>query len=326
MAQPYKIEISSRTIIFTIVFILLLQLLWIVRELIFSLIIAFIIMSALSPVVSYLERYKVPRTLSTLIIFLSIMSGIGFIFSWIVPAVATETTLLFKNITHYLGGVSHNVGLDQDFFTKSIPSITNNAVLITKNIFSSVIFFISTLFFSFYFLVEEHAIKNFLLKFFDRQKAQAIAEIFEKAEYRMRAWLWGELILMLIIGIVTFIGLSLLGIPYALPLALIAGLLEAVPIIGPIIAALPAILIVSSQSSILILAIVALYFIIQQLENQIVVPFIMKKAVGLNPIVTLAALIIGGKLAGFLGIFLAIPIMLFLETILVEAAQMRSQS
>lgn len=325
MNNTHKIEISSKTILFAIAVILLLQLLWIVRELLFSFIIAFIIMSALGPAVSHLERYKIPRGLTTLVIFAAIISSVVFVFSWIVPIVAQETTSLFKNLTDYIREVSRPLGgsTEQDFLTKYIPNITNNAVLITKNIFSSLIFLISTIFFSFYFLVEEHAIKKFLLHFFGTQEANAIASIFEKAEVRMRSWLWGELVLMIIIGLVTFVGLTLIGVPYATPLAIIAGILEAIPILGPTISAIPAIIIVSSQSYVYILAVIALYFIVQQLENQIVVPLVMKRAVGLNPIVTLAALIVGGKLAGFLGILLAIPVMLFLETVLVEVARLR---
>src|SRR4030042_4710135 len=101
---------------------------------------------------------------------------------------------------------------------------------------------------------------------------------------------------MLAIWILTFIGLSLIGVRYALPLAIIAGLLEIVPILGPILSAIPAFIVASASSYFLGLATIALYFIVQQIENQIIVPLVMKKAVGLNPIVTLTALIIGGTL------------------------------
>ncbi|MEK6952953.1 MAG: AI-2E family transporter, partial [Nanoarchaeota archaeon] len=100
-------------------------------------------------------------------------------------------------------------------------------------------------------------------------------------------------------------------------LSLIAGLLEIVPILGPVIATLPAFIIAFSDSAFSGLAVIALFFVIQQAENQIIVPYVMKKAVGLNPIVTLAALIIGGRIGGVLGILLAIPTTLFIESIFV---------
>ena len=139
----------------------------------------------------------------------------------------------------------------------------------------------------------------------------------------MRAWLWGQLILMLAIGLVTYVGLILLGVRYALPLAVFAGLLEIVPILGPTISTVPAFIVTASQNMFSGLTVIALYFIIQQIENQVLVPVVMRRAVGLNPIVTLTALIIGGKLGGILGLLLAIPITLCVETVINEMANMR---
>jgi len=123
---------------------------------------------------------------------------------------------------------------------------------------------------------------------------------------------------MIIIGVLTYIGLTLLNIKYALALSLIAGLLEIVPVLGPVLSSIPAIIIGLSDSMFSGLAVIALYFVIQQAENQIIVPYVMKKAVGLNPIIILSALIIGGRVGGVLGILLAIPITLFVESVLIE--------
>lgn len=324
MQQPprlYKIEISAKTIIFTIVVLLLLQLLWLVRELLFSFIIAFIVMSAFNPLVSRLGRWRIPRVLSTMIIFIVVLGGIGYLFAWILPPVVHETTILLRNLPDSFQGFNFN--WDQNFFTKYVPDITGNAFSFLRNTFSNIIFAISTIFFSFYFLVEEEVVKKTMIRFFDKKDADAIADMFSRAEKRMREWVWGELILMLSIGITTYVGLTLLGIRYAVPLAVLAGLLEVVPIIGPIISAIPAFLITSTQSLFTGFTVVALYFVIQQLENQVLVPVIMNRAVGLNPIITLTALIIGGKLGGTLGIILAIPATLCIETVTAEIIRLR---
>ena len=163
-----------------------------------------------------------------------------------------------------------------------------------------------------------------MLHFFDKQKAHEVSDIVDKAEKRMRAWFWGELTLMFVIGTLTFIGLNIIGVRYALPLAIIAGLLEIAPVIGPIISAIPAFIVGIGDTQYLGMAVVILYFIIQQFENQVIVPLVMKRAVGIAPIATLSALIIGGKIAGVIGILLAIPTALFLETIIVEIAKNRS--
>jgi len=114
--------------------------------------------------------------------------------------------------------------------------------------------------------------------------------------------------LMLIIGCLTFIGLYFLNVPYVLILALIAGLFEIIPYIGPIIAAIPAVILAFLVSPLLALLVVVLYIVIQQLENYVIVPQIMKKAVGLNPIVIIVVMLIGAKLAGVLGLILAVPL------------------
>ncbi len=323
--KVYKFEISAKTILFTIAVLLLLKLLWIVQELIFSFLIAFIVMSALNPLVSFLERKRIPRGLSAFVIFIGLITGIGYVFSWIIPPLVDETTHLFKNIPDYVRTLNKtfNLDLQTDLVARSIPNLTSNTLNFARNLLSNIIFVISTIFFSFYFLVEQNIIRKFLLHFFDKGKAHEVSEIFDKVEKRMRAWFWGQLTLMFIIGLATFIGLSLLGVRYVLPLAIIAGLLEIAPVVGPILSAIPAFIVALSDSYFSGMAVLVLYFIIQQLENQVIVPQVMKRAVGLVPLATLAALIVGGKIAGFVGILLAIPATLFIETIMVEIAKNR---
>lgn len=321
----HKIEISAKTIVFAVVLLILLQAVWVVRELLFSFVIAFIIMSAFNPVVTWFEKWRIPRVVSTLIVFALTISGVGFLFAWLIPPIVKETTILFKNFPDYLKNleIGSDLKLSENLFSQYGSSVTTGAFDFLKSTFSNVIFLISTIFFSFYFLIEEHVIRRLLMKFFDKKNAGAIAEIFDKAELRMRAWLWGQLILMLAIGLVTYVGLMVLGVRYALPLAVFAGLLEIVPILGPTISAVPAFIVTASQNMFSGLSVIVLYFIIQQVENQVLVPVVMRRAVGLNPIVTLTALIIGGKLGGILGLLLAIPITLCVETVINEMANMR---
>jgi len=314
-----KIEISSKTIVFTVLFLLLLNFIWAVRELIFSLFIAFIIMSALKPLVTLLEKYKIPRTIGTFIAYVVFLGTFIEILSFIFPPLISETILLFRNFPSILESLIPNVRrMDLSFMTQYIPNITSEVFNFARYIFSNAVFTISTIFFGFYFLVEENPMKNFLTQFFSDEKTNRVVSIFEKVEKRMNAWFWGEAVLMVLVGLLTFLGLNLIGMKYALPLAVLAGLLEVVPNLGPVISAVPAALVGFSQSYMMGIAALALAFIVQQLENNLIVPFVMKKAVGLNPIITLIALVVGGKLAGVLGVLLAIPISLFVETVLVE--------
>jgi len=323
-----KIEISSKTIIFTIVLILLLNFLWLIRDLIFSLFIAFIIMSALRPFVAFLTKYKFPKILSVFLVFTAFIASFVFLLTVVVPPLIIESLLLFANLPAILDNSIFDIkAVNIESFSQYIPDITDNAFKFANTIFSNIFFVVSTLFFSFYLLLDDDVIKTTLLKFFDSERSKQISEVFEKAHRRMNAWFWGQATLMLVVGVMTFIGLSLIGMGrYAIPLAVLAGLFEVVPNLGPVVSAIPAVLIGLSQSYFLGLAAIALYLIVQQLENNLIVPYIMKKAVGLSPIVSLIALIIGGKLAGIIGVLLAIPTTLFIETIVLEILSYRKTS
>jgi len=124
----------------------------------------------------------------------------------------------------------------------------------------------------------------------------------------MGAWLRGQLILCFIIGLGVFIGLTVLGVEYALVLGLIAGLLEMIPYVGPWTAAALAIFIALGQAPALALIVLIYFVVLQQAENNLLVPKIMRKAVGLNPIISILAVITGAKLAGFIGVLFAIPV------------------
>ena len=318
--MPQKIEISSKTIIFTVLFLLSLQMLWQIRELIFSLFIAFIIAGALKPGVDYLEKRKIPRALASFLIYLFFILLIVGIFNLILPPLVIEISHLFKNLPFIIKRTfpSAPINFFTNFFTQNLPGIANQAFDIIKGIFSNVIFVTSTLFFGFYFILDNHLIKKLLGSFFEDSEVNRIEYIIDKGQKRMASWFWGEAILMLVIGVMTYIGLTVIGMKYVLALSVLAGLLEVVPTLGPITSAVPSFLIGLSYSPVLGASTIALNFIIQQLENNLIVPFIMKKVVGLHPIVTLIALIIGGKLAGIIGVILAVPTTIFVETVLIE--------
>jgi len=319
--KPQKIEISAKTIVFTVLFILSLGLLWQIRELIFSLFIAFIIAGALKPSVDFLERIKFPRVVASFIIYLLFIFIIYSVFALIIPPLLSEMVFLFKNLPKIIKSIlpHSDIVFNFDFLTQNIPSITNQTLTFIKNLFSNAIFVTSTIFFGFYFLLEKNLEGKLLNNFFEEIEIKKIEIISNRAQKRMSAWFWGEIILMIVVGTMTYIGLNIIGMKYVLALAVLAGLLEVVPNLGPIASSIPAILIGLSYSPVVGLYCAVLYLVVQQLENNLIVPLVMKKAIGLHPIVTLIAMVIGGKIAGILGILLAVPSTIFMETILIES-------
>lgn len=315
-----RIEISSRTIVFTVFFLLALGLLWQIKDLIFSLLIAFIIAGALRGVVDLLTRIRLPRMVASIAVYIFFVSGFFYIFTLIIPPLTGELTVLFKSLPQIVDVGLPSVGsyINFDFLSQNLPGLTNQTIEFIKGLFGNAIFITSTLFFGFYFLLEKNLAEKLLGDLFEDIEVKRIALIAERAQKRMSSWFWGEVALMFVVGILTYVGLTIFGIKYALALAVLAGLLEVIPTLGPIISAIPAVLIGASQSPVLGISMVILYFVVQQLENNLVVPFIMKKVTGLHPITILIALIIGGKLAGILGVILAVPTTLLLETVIVE--------
>ena len=318
----YRVEVSAKTIIFTVFFILLLFLFWVVRDLLFSLFIAFIIMSAVKPPVAYFEKKGIPRKLTTFLVFVFLFVFFGFLLSWIIPPLSQEVSLFVKYAPLMFRHINSPILslLNLQSLTQYIPGVTNQALTIIKSIVSNAMFLVGTVFFSFYFTAEKDVVEKIVIRFFNETKTRRVVTLFDRIEKRMSAWLWGELLLMTVIGCMTFVGLNLIGVRYALPLAIIAGLLEVVPNLGPVLSTIPAFFIAITQSYFLGFSTIALYFIVQQLENNLIVPYIMRKAVGINPIVTLIALIVGGRVGGILGILLAIPLTLFFESIVSEVA------
>ncbi len=142
----------------------------------------------------------------------------------------------------------------------------------------------------------------------------------------MGAWVRGQLFLSLVIGVLVYIGLFLLNVPYALTLAIAAGVLEVVPVIGPIVASIPGILLAFTISPVLALGVAVMYFVVQQLENHLIVPQVMGRAVGLNPLVVILAIAVGSRLLGIMGALLAVPLTVVLQIIVLEVLLEKEKS
>ncbi len=315
-----KIEVTYKTILLLLLIVGGIYLVWLAGDLIYSLVIAFILMSALRPMVQVMQKKGTPRFLAVFIAYFSFVLFFSFLLVIVIPPIVTQIITLIGSLPLMLQSLNPQLAhvINVDSLAGYLPNVTNVVFQFASGLFSNLLFIVSTLFFGFYFLLEENLLKNLFEHFFPEATANRIIAVVEKAEKRMSSWFWGELVLMTIIGVMTFIGLQFINMTYILPLAVLAGILEVVPNIGPTIAVIPAFIIGISQSYILGISTIVLYTLIQQLENNLIVPVVMKKAVGINPIMSLIALIIGGRLGGILGVLLAIPVYLILETILEE--------
>jgi predicted PurR-regulated permease PerM len=196
-------------------------------------------------------------------------------------------------------------------FGKQLISSTSGSQTVftrTLGIFNGVFSIITILVVSFYLVAEQKGMREFIKSLVPPHHQEFTMSLVDKIQKKMGMWIIGQILLSVSIFLLTFAGLSLLGVKYALFLALLAGLLEVVPYIGPIISAIPAVFFAFMQSPPLAIAVLVLYIIVQKIEGYVLVPKIMQKTVGTSPLVVLVALLIGFKLAGILGLLLAVPL------------------
>lgn len=315
-----KIEISIKTILVGLAIFFLLHFIWDMKDLFFSLFIAYIVKSALKQPIQMLTQKGLSQKLAVILVFAVFFLGLGMLFSFIIPPLIAETTLFINQLPGIIKNVQSTLPINLNALpiVEYIPNVTNRFIFVLGSVFSNVSFFLSTIFFSVYLALDSNLITRACSYFASKNQIEKIIRIENEIERRLGKWLLGQLFLMFIIGATTYVVLSLLGVRYALPLGIIAGLLEAIPNIGPIIAAIPAFLVGFSQYPLLGFFTVFGSIGIQQFENQIVVPMVMKRVVGIHPILTLIILIIGGKYTGVLGMLFAIPLFLVVRTILTE--------
>lgn len=312
-----KIEISHRTIIFTIFFLIFICFLYQIRQVILLLFVSFITMAALNPLINKMEKFKIPRPVTILLIyFLFFGSLIGLIASF-VPVLISQTALLLENLPQLIEKLNFlNVQISPSDYSDHLARIPGNAFKIIASTFSNLIGLFTFAVITFYLLMERKNMKGYLHVLFRRDGEKMAGEFIDKLEKKIGGWVRGELILMFLVGLMSYTGLLFLDLEFALPLAVLAGFLELVPNIGPTIAMIPAVIVGLAVSPVMGLTVAALYFLIQQLENNLIVPKVMQKSVGLNPLVTLVVLMIGLRLGGALGILLAVPIFLALKIII----------
>lgn len=283
------------------------------KEVVLAVFIAYIIMAALFPFVQFLKRKKISNSIAVLVVYsTAILIFIILVFP-LIPFLISQLQSLFSTFPKYLDKSARifHVNIDiptiTSYVTSDVGSLFQNAVSVTKKVFGGVFSFLTVFAISFYLLLDHDNIAMRIVSLFSKRMQKKSRAVFYRIEDKLGAWFRGQIVLSFSIGFLTWIALLILGLPFALPLALLAGILEIVPTIGPIISAIPAVIIALNISPTMALLVVLLYIIIQLLENNILVPRIMEKAVGLNPIVIILGVIIGSKLMGIAGALLAVP-------------------
>jgi len=312
--KKHIVAIDPLSVVVAAVLLFALFLLFQVKSVVVLLFLAFILMTALHPWVDFMnKRLRMPRGLAIFISYISVITFFVLLCGLVIPPLGQELYQLVKTIDiPYFQDEIRAFSLDISQISQIADRVGSSVTIlfeILTSTFNSVFTIMTILVFSIYLMIDRPYLHRKIAWFTKEKKYFDIAEKFlDDLEFQLGGWVRGQFLLMLIIGFVTYVGLRLLNIPYALPLALLAGILEIVPNLGPTVASIPAIILAYVSGGPVMAGVIALFYLVmQQLENNIIVPRIMKESADVNPLIAMVVIITGLSLGGVVGALISVP-------------------
>jgi predicted PurR-regulated permease PerM len=318
MVHSFIKYLLRNQVILALVLVLLAWFIWQTKDILAGIFIAYILMAALLPAVRYLRKIGFPKVIATIIPFFGIILFLLLIIFPLFPFFIDQVKSLLIGFPVYLResgtilGITMNPIQIEEIISSEINSIGRNAVAVTTAVFGGVFSILTILIISFYLLLNHNGFTRAFAGLFHDGVHDHVLQTLHIVDEKLGAWVRGQIVLSVFIGGLTWISLTLLGLPYATPLAIMAGLLEILPTLGPTLAAIPAVIVALTISPTMAIIVAGLYIIIQLIENNLLVPKIMERAVGLNPVIVIIAITIGANIMGVVGALLSIPFISFL--------------
>lgn len=321
--QKTAIEISWETIWKIIVAGMVVAAFFAASNVVITLLLSLVIATAFDGSVTFLEKKRVPRAVGTLLIFITTLTLLAVLLYIIVPLAVLELRQFLQGLSILSIPIIDESQAHQIFerIQQGLSGFIGALFQSGTSILGAVGYFLGnlltvivTIVLSFYFTISPGGVERFIRTVFPADKEAYVLALYGRVKKKMSLWFRGQLLLMLAVAALTFIGLTVLGVPYALILSIIAGLLEIVPVVGPVLSGALAFLVAAPSSITLGIYVAILFVAIQQLEAHLLVPFIMRRSLGLSPAVVIIALLVGNQFAGIAGTILAIPLtMVFQE-------------
>lgn len=334
MEQEKILDISWKTILKISLIIVCFYILYLIRDIIIWFIFALIISVLFNPAIDFLQKRKIPRFLGVVFIYIGILGLLSFLIYLVVPLFTSEIqTFLesfpqyFEKISPFLRGLGFQAFENIESFLKALgktlegmaDNIFSVLFAIFGGVFSSLFVIISAIFLS----LEEKAIEKALILLFPKKYESYVLTLWGKCQKKVSGWFGSRILACLFVGVVSYIVFLLFNVKYPFTLALFAGVFNFIPYVGPLLTGVVLFLIVFPSEPAKATFVLIAFALIQQIENSILSPILMKKLVGLPPVLVLTSLVIGGKLWGFLGAILAIPLFGILFEFLKEFLQKR---
>jgi predicted PurR-regulated permease PerM len=322
-----SVRSAAKAGIAVILVIILFQFIYDIGYILVLFFVAFLLAAALDPLIDRFYKYKIPRALSVLLVFFVLFISLGLFISDVVKIIGEQFRDIAANIGKLIQNINENGDtsipfndflkpyIDQIYeavdFQSAASQVQNAFSLISIQLVSLSIGLFNLLIvlvLTFFMTVEEASIEKFYMSLFPSKYGKYVSTKMKAVKQQIGLWIRGQLMVSLVAAILSYIALALLGVDYALTLSIIAGLAMIIPVVGRVFAWVITVPIVFSQSPALAVWISLIYLLIQQLENNILVPLIMKKAVGLSPIIIIFAMMVGNHYLQWLGLIISVPI------------------
>ena len=312
----YTYDISWVTLWRILFFVALVAILYQGRQILLGLFLAVIISSGLEGLINLLEKIGLPRGVSVILIFLFAVLLITFIIYSLAPIVIVEMNSIFMNAQQ---GGSGNLGaLLASKATQSVSGIvskftsgffsgSSSPLDLFSNAIGSVGLAVAVILCSFYLSLTKDGVERFLKVVIPPSYEEATLRIYERSRKLISAWFRTQFLLTLIFGFTVWAGLTILGVKYALLVAVLAGLFEFVPFVGPFLSGAMAVVAALSTSTTLAVYTLIFFVIAEQFEANVLVPLLNQHIVGIHPVIVIVALLIGAQVGGILGIVISVP-------------------
>ncbi|MGC9046578.1 MAG: AI-2E family transporter [Minisyncoccia bacterium] len=303
------------------IFILAAILIYLARSEILALLIAITLSLGLDPIIDWLEKKGIPRILAVIFLLIALITIVATTVYLIIPIIFSELKIIIAQlqtpIEKMFGINIKTINFLQftQLINEKINLQSSNWDLIL-NISHKTILTIATIMMTFYLMLTKNGLENFLKDILPNSVERKYLIIFHSFSNKIRKWLLSQIILSITIGIVTGIGVWIIGVPYPLLIGFIAALFEIIPFIGPIMVGAIAFIIAMTQSFILGIYTIVLFIIIHQLENHIFAPLILGKTMKIHPVIVVFSLLAGANIAGIAGIILSVPATVLIQEII----------
>lgn len=330
----HRVEVNWSTLWKIAAFAGVLLVLYLARGVVGAFLVAAVVALALDPLVSFLERRRIPRLLGALIVFLvgiAVLVAVGYS---VFPILVTELGNLVTHLNDVLSTL-FGVGLPEaalrdvsGSLERALSIISTADVSLTGAIgavFGRIVLVVATVVLSFYLTVEERGVERLLQVVLPEVYERPVLALFGRFKGRIRKWFGAQLALSLAVGALVALGMWLLGVRYFLAIGLVAAVMEVVPVIGPIVTGALAFLLAISDSAALGIYAIVFFVLVQQFENHVLAPLIMGKSMKVHPVIVVLSVLAGARVAGFVGIVLGVPIAVLAQEIFNYLADRKRQ-